>query len=187
MTNDTLKVIHNRRSIRQFKREQIRDADLEEILKAAVYAPSAMNQQAWHFSVVQNPVILDKIRAKMKANMLKYGSPYQVERASAPGFIAFHGAPTVIIISGDVKAEQIQIDCGITAENICLAAESLGLGSCILTSSEILFAEDNSGELKKELAIPEGYKHFCSVALGYKNCEDPQPAPRREGLITYLR
>ncbi len=123
----------------------------------------------------------------MKANMLKHGAPFQVERASAPGFVAFHDAPTVIIISGDEKAMQIQIDCGITAENISLAAESLGLGSCILTSSEILFAEDKSGKLKKELGIPEGYKHFCSVALGYKYCENPQPAPIREDLVTSIQ
>ncbi len=73
------------------------------------------------------------------------------------------------------------------AENISLAAESLGIGSCILTSSEILFAEDKSGKLKKELGIPEGYKHFCSVALGYKNCENPQPAPRHEGRVTRIQ
>lgn len=186
MSNETLNVINSRRSIRKYKSEQIGAAELQQILNAGLYAPSAMNQQAWHFSVVQSGPLLDKIKAVMKENLLNSGVAFFVERASAPGFVAFHGAPTVVIISADEKAPHIQLDCGAAAENMALAAESLNIGSCIFTSSEHLFAKDKDGELKKELGIPEGYRHVCAVALGYKDCENPSPAPRKDDLITYL-
>ncbi len=186
MLNETLKVINSRRSIRKYKGEQITGAELQEILKAALYAPSARNQQAWHFSVVQNKALMGKIQKIMKENMLNSGDDFSVERASAPGFIAFHNAPTVIFISADEKAGKTEIDCGIAAENISLAAESLNIGSCILTSSEHLFARDKDGALKKELGFLDGYRHVCSVVLGYKDCENPPAAPRKDDLITYL-
>ena len=56
--NEILKVIKNRRSIRQFKTEQIRNEDLETILEMAVYAPSAGNRQPWHFTVIQRKGLL---------------------------------------------------------------------------------------------------------------------------------
>jgi nitroreductase len=59
--NEVLKAMKNRRSIRQYKSEQIGDAELQAIMEAAIYAPSAMNQQKWHFTVIQNRKTLDKI------------------------------------------------------------------------------------------------------------------------------
>lgn len=187
MTNETLKTIHRRRSIRKYKPDQINDAELQQILDAALYAPSARNQQAWHFSVIQNEALLSKMRATMKENMLNSGNEFFVGRASAPGFVALYNAPTVIIISADEKAGQTQIDCGIVVENIALAAESLNIGSCILTSSELLFSTDQDGELKRELGIPEGYRHVCGITLGYKDCEQPAAAPRKENLVTLIK
>ena len=52
--NDVLQNILTRRSVTKFKEEQIKDEELELILKAGVYAPSGMNKQTWQFTVVQN-------------------------------------------------------------------------------------------------------------------------------------
>jgi nitroreductase len=186
MQNETLTVIHRRRSIRNYKPEQIGDVELHAIIEAAIYAPTGMNLQGWHFSVVQNPELLARLRRTMKENMLNSGVPAMVERASAPDYSALHNAPTIIFLSADKYSRYAQIDCGLAAENICLAAESLNIGSCVLTSSANLFLADKSSALGHELGFPAGFVHVCSVTLGYKN-EDPAPKDRNADLVTYIK
>jgi hypothetical protein len=56
-----------------------------------------------------------------------------------------------------------------------------------MTSPELLFASEKSNDLKKELGIPDGYVHMCTVTLGYKDCENP-PAPlRKTDVVTYIK
>jgi len=184
--NEALQVIYNRRSIRKYKSEQVPEAELKEILTAAINAPNAGNRQQWHFTVVQNKAVLDKVKSVMKENMLNSGLDFMVKRASEPGFVAFFDAPLLIIISGDEKSKFSGIDCGAAAENIALAAESLNIGSCLMTSSEFLFAGERGNELMKELGIPDGYRHVCAVTLGYKEGENPPAKPRNEEVINYI-
>jgi nitroreductase len=185
--NEVLRVICNRRSVRKYKAKQITDVELNQILDAALNAPSAMNQQKWHFTVVQDQVMLQKMVAIIKENMMNSGSDLLANRANIPGYHTFHNAPTVILISADDKAKFVQIDCGAAAENIALAAESLLIGSCIITSSAYLFASEKGEELKKKLGIPSGYSHVCSVALGYKEGANPVAPPRNEKVINYIK
>jgi nitroreductase len=91
------------------------------------------------------------------------------------------------MITGDEKAPFIQIDCGAAAENIALAAESMNIGSNLMTSPELLFASAKAKEQKKELGIPDGYAHMCTVVLGYKDCENPEAKPRSKDVINYIK
>jgi nitroreductase len=185
--NEVLKAISNRRSIRQYAEKQIGDAELEEIMDAALLAPNAMNMQAWHFTVIQDGDILERMVGITRENLLNSGIEFLAQRASAPGYHTFYHAPTVIMISGNQKAPFIQIDCGAAALNIALAAESLGIGSCLMTSPAFLFASPQEEEFREELGIPEGYNHVCTVALGYEVGEHPAAPPRNKDVINYVR
>jgi len=185
--NEFVRIICNRRSVRQYKAKQISDADLTQILDAALAAPNAMNQQKWHFTVVQDKVTLDRMVAIIKENMINSGNDLLANRASVPGYHTFYNAPTVILITADEKARFVQIDCGAAAQNIALAAESLFLGSCIMTSSAYLFASQKGEEFKKKLGIPAGYSHVCTVALGYREGPNPVAPPRDDRVITYIQ
>ena len=185
--NETLKVINHRRSIRTFKREQISESELQALLEAAIHAPSAMNQQKWHFTVVQDKALLDLMVDIVKENIAKLGNEFFMKRASAPGYHTFHNAPTVIMISGDQKAMAIQIDCGAAAENILIAAESLNLGACIMSSPGLLFMSEKGNGLRSRLGIPDGYNHVCAVAVGYKSGDSPPMPPRNMDVVSYVR
>jgi len=185
--NEVLKAMKNRRSIRQYKSEQIGDAELQAIMEAAIYAPSAMNQQKWHFTVIQNRKTLDKIADIINQNLLKSGIEFFVERAKSPGFNVFHHAPTVVIVTADEKAHFVEFDCGAAAENIIVAAESLNISSCVIGMSGALFESENAGEIKKKLGIPEGYKFIISIALGYKDIENPPIPPKNKKVIKYIK
>lgn len=184
--NETIRVIKSRRSIRKFKTVQIPDSELQEILECAILAPNARNQQKWHFTVIQDKTMLNKITGIMKENMINSGIEFLASRARDSGFDPFGNAPTVILITADKTSRFVEIDCAAAAENIMIAAESLGIGSHVMTSTELIFTSEKGRELKKELKIPEGYEHICTIALGYKD-EEPQMRPRRKDVITYIK
>ncbi len=145
-----------------------------------------MNQQKWHFTVIQSKDLLQKITEVARENM-KSGPEFMAQRAAAPDFSPFFHAPTVIVISGDSKARFVQLDCAVAAENIALAAEALNIGSCLMTSPELIFSSEKGQELMKQMGVPEGYKHVCTVTLGYTDGERPSPKPRNKEVISYLR
>ncbi len=185
--NPTLEVIQSRRSIRKYRQAQITEAELEQLLQAAIYAPSARNQQKWHFSVIQDCTLLDRMVPAIKDGILRSGNEFLMQRVSDPAYHTFYHAPTVILISADENSVSAQIDCGAAAENIALAGESLNIGSCLITSSHWAFASDNDKSFARQLGIPDGYTHILSIAIGYKAEPNP-PAPERNlNVVTYLR
>jgi nitroreductase len=126
------------------------------------------------------------MRASMKDNMRNTGVAAHIARADDPAYIPFYNAPTVILISAEAGSRFAQIDGGIAAENIALAAESLNIGSVIMTSSAMVFTGANAAELEKELGLPDGYAHVCTIALGYK-AESPITPERKSGLVNYVK
>lgn len=185
--NETLKVIHSRRSVRQFRDEQIADEEIRQIVEAAIYAPNARNQQMWHFAVVQNREMLIRMVAITKENIMNSGNEFLIGRASVPDYHTFHHAPTAVLIAGDANSKFVEIDCGAAAQNITLAAKSLNIGSCVIAQSEFLFMSEKGDEIKKAIGVPDGYKHICAVALGYLDGENPDMPLRKKDVITYLK
>ena len=70
--NETIQTLLKRRSIRAYDATQIPDEDLELILQTGTYAPSGANTQPWHFSVVQNAELLEKLNSIIKENVYQF-------------------------------------------------------------------------------------------------------------------
>ncbi|MCJ7605141.1 MAG: nitroreductase family protein [Dehalococcoidales bacterium] len=185
--NETLKVINHRRSIRSYKPEQLKDEDVKTIVEAGVYAPTAMNQQKWHFTVVQNKTMLDKMMDTVRGNIAKSEIPGLAERAGTPDFNVYYNAPTVIIVTISEEARWADFDCGAAAENIALAAESLGIGSVMLGMGAFACEGEKGAALMKELGIPAGYRHVISISLGYQTDPNPPVPPRNMDVINYVK
>ena len=185
--NETMTAIMSRRSIRKFKAEQIGDTELQAIMEAAIHAPSAINQQKWYFTVIQDRGVMAKMADAIKQELLKSGIEFFVERAKSPDFNVFYHAPTVVIITADEKAGFVEIDCGAAAENMALAAASLDIGSCFIGLSRFLFESKKADEYKKELGIPEGYKFVISLALGYRDMDNPPVPPKNREVIDFIK
>jgi nitroreductase len=156
-----LKLLKERRSIRRFKPNPVPKEHIKFLLEAARWAPTAGNIQPWEFIVVKNPKTIDLVK--------KF----------SPGFIG--RSPLVIAVcsnrrrasevGGKLAAEYTSIvDCAMATQNLLLAAQSIGLGSCVIKS----FA---STALKEILDVPQGVEIELLVALGYPD-EKPEPPPR---------
>ncbi|MDR0450164.1 MAG: nitroreductase [Treponema sp.] len=173
MNNPVLEAISKRRSIRSYTDQQISREQFEILLKAAAEAPSARNAQPWHFSVVQNTAIFKEINQDVSKNLNQ-----------DTGDI-FHGAPAAIFLSCDPVARWARLDCGIAAENIALAAYSIGLGTVILGRPDPAFTGPRKDYFDKLLKFPQGYSFAVAIAVGVPaGTKDAHPLePDR---ITYI-
>lgn len=185
--SDVLQAIRQRRSIRTFKPQQISDSELQAIIEAGQFAPSARNEQPCHFSVVQNKVLQENINRVIQKVFLNSGDPIFVERAKADNFSPFYHAPTLIIVSADAKVVAPEVDSSLALGNMFLAAYALGIGSVWIHSLRSLFNSEEGAALNKELQIPQGYVIYGSGAFGYNAGKEPAAAPRKLGAVTFIR
>jgi nitroreductase len=182
MKNEVLNTISKRRSHRKYEKTQLSKEQLNAIMNAAMESPSAMNLQPWHFSVVQDAELIQKVHDAAKKVALKrddYSPRYKDD-----DFQIFYYAPTVIFISAD-DSRYASLDSGIAAQTIALAAESLGLGSVILGLPRDAFLGEDKETLEKALSFPEGYKFKIAVAIG-KAADTKEAHPQKEGKISYI-
>lgn len=183
--NQVLETIKNRRSVRNYKPDQISQEELDLIIEAGIYAPTAGNEQPWYFTVIQNQEILKHINEAVREEMLKSDMEWAKNTAKNPNFQVTYDAPTLIIISGRKDGMAWNVDCSAAIENMLIAAESLNIGSVWLGLIRNLFARED--EVKK-LGLPEGFQPFYGVSFGYKANDKKIEAPKRNrDVVNYIR
>jgi nitroreductase len=185
--NEVIANIKKRRSTRGFSPEQIKDEELKAILEAGTYAPSGQNTQSWFFTVLQNPGVIEKVNSWIIEEARFVNDAKAQEIASTPNALIFRKAPTVVIVSGDTHDGLAVENCCCAAQNIMLAAESLGIGSCWICYAAFLGLRPTWKDYRAKLQIPEGYIPHFAITLGYKTGPDGQAYPRRKGVIKVFR
>ncbi|MDR1853170.1 MAG: nitroreductase family protein [Propionibacteriaceae bacterium] len=169
--NAVLETIANRYSCRGFSSEPVARKDLETIALAGAQAPSSRGNAPWYLAVVTNREIIDDLRDTAWDLMLRRDKHGQ-EVIEKRGGDLFYNAQAVIVVATketrDLTSEDL--DAGLLCENICLAAHSLGLATCLCGFSVNAFADfratDNE-RLSKLLGFPFGYKMTVSILLGH--------------------
>ena len=177
--NETMQSILARRSYQLFDSRPIDAEALRTIVTAGLYAPSGMNRQPWHITVLQSRKALERFGAARRALPLPPGIP--AELAAAMGD-PMRNAPVMILVSAREGGTSLEDSC-LAMENMFIAAASLGImsGWDHATVKE-LFRHDPA--LKAEL-IPEGYALYAAAFFGY-----PGPSVKdrgqRKGTVDYL-
>ena len=169
--NETLRVLKERRSVRRYKAEQITEAELNAVLEAGTWAPSAKGLQTSVLVVVQDP------------ETIAYMSRLNAEIQGNPGTDPFYGAPTVVVVLGDGEKLNWLQDGSLVMGNLMNAAAALGLGSCWINRAMELFDRPEGKELLKKWGLPETYRGVGNCILGYVDGELPAPTPRKDGGI----
>jgi nitroreductase len=163
--NEVLRVIAERRSIRRFKTDPIREDELQAVLEAGLQAPSGHNDQPWFFSAVQDGALLREINEAGKEAMRMIPIPWIAELGNNEKFDMFYAAPAVVFVAARKDAVSPTADVCAAIQNMLLAAESLGLGSCWIGFAKFYFT---SSDRRTRLGIPEDYEMHYGVALGYR-------------------
>ena len=181
MPNAVLETIAARRSHRAYAETPVTEEQLQAILDACLQAPSAINRQPWHVSVVRDRKLLDEINSEVVKDMKAQAAGKKVPE----DYHVFFHAPLVIFLSADPEWRYSQLDCGIAVENMNLAAESLGLGCVILGRPRAAF----EGERREEFERARDFwpKETFMIALAVGVATDDKPAhPIAKGHISYI-
>lgn len=183
--NETLKVIAQRYSCRDFKDEMPSDENLQAIAQAAIQAPSGMNRQAWRVIIVKDKELMHDLETEGMNYLKNMEDKTMYNRIMDRGGKLFYNAPCMIVVPIDPKQYgPALIDCGILCENIVLAATSLGMASVMCGFTGLAFASGlRSEEFSKRLQFPEEYAFGCSVLLGYANTTRPPHIPDSSKII----
>jgi nitroreductase len=171
---DTLNAIAKRYSCRSFTDKVISDEDLLSIAKAAVQAPSGMNRQGWHISIVKNKELIDEIESEGLLMMKEFHDKSAYQRIMDRGGKLFYNATAIAFIAiaippTDVYPDNIyeKVDMGILAQNISLAATSLGIANCHCGLISFCFMSSKAADFRTKLKLPHGYGCNYGVLLGY--------------------
>jgi nitroreductase len=183
MMNETLKVIANRYSCRDYMEEMPSNEILQAIAEAAIQAPSGMNRQAWKVIVVKNKELMQDLEAEGLSYLASLEDKSTYQRIMERGGLLFYGAPCMIVIA--IASEQPpQIDCGILCQNIALAATSMGIANVICGLTGTAFASGlRTEEFSSRLGFPKGYMFGCSVLLGYAKTTKAPHEPDKDKII----
>jgi nitroreductase len=151
-----MEAILSRRSIRRYTPDPVPEEVIQELLAAAMSAPSASNEQPWQFVVIDDRHLLDEIpKFHPYAGMLKQ-------------------APLAIAVCGDLKLETMSgywiQDCSAATENLLLAAHAKGLGAVWLGVHP---REERVNAVRELLGLPEQVRPLCLISIGYPAEQKP--------------
>lgn len=168
--NEVLKCLKERRSVRKYRPEQIKDSELEQILEAGTYAPTGMGMQSPIMVAVQDPETIAKL-SKMNAAVMGVTSD------------PFYGAPTVIVVLADRSRGTYVEDGSLVMGNLMNAAYSIGVDSCWIHRAKEEFESEEGKALLEKWGIKGDYVGIGHCVLGYAK-DAPAPAkPRKENYI----
>ena len=187
---DALRVIYHRRAVRAYAPEQPAEAEIRELLGAAVQAPTAMHLEPWGFVVVQDRALLKRLSDRAKAMLLK--SDFAVGWGSAaahrhdhpkmlsdPAFNIFYDAGTLVVVCRRAAGAFADADCWLAAGNLMLAATAKGLGTCCIGFAVGVL---NEPDVKRELGIPAEGAAVAPIIVGTARA-DPAPVGRKAPVI----
>ena len=161
-TNPVLDNIMARHSVRKYLDKPVEHDKLETVALAGINAPSAMNRQNWAVRIIENPQIMADVKGQTR------------------------NAPNLICVCAPADG-RFDLDAGLMGQNMMLAAQSLGLGTCIQTGPvRFLTNNEKAKAFRDSLDIPAGYKLLYIIAIGYAD-EQPEAKPRDTSKIKYIK
>ena len=172
---ETVQDIINRRSVKVYKKDQITDEELMQVLEAGMNAPSGGNKQTAVFIVVQDREWIDKLCA------------LNAKIAGAPeGFDVFYGAPTLIVVAA-VPSDNSVKDGSLAIGNMLNAAYAIGLGGRWINRAEGMLEDDLGKELLKTAGYEGEYVGVGNVILGYPAEGFPEPIEHKKDYYKIIR
>lgn len=176
MDNEVIRNIRARRSIREFTDKPIPRELLETLAECGTYAPSGHNMQTWRFTVIQNAETIRAIKNTVEQAVSGKKNVY---------FYGFNNPAALILISNDRRNQDGAQDSSCAAQNIMLAAHSLGLGSVWLNPLMTICDEPEIREMLQGFDIPDTHIVWTMLAVGYP-AQDGKLLAKRHDVVRWV-
>ena len=181
--NQTIESIISRRSVKKYTDQQVPLELIEQIVKAGTYAPSGMNMQSAKIIAVTNKEMRDRL-SHINLEIVKGRNLTTSSGHSDP----FYGAPVVLVVLARKDVGTNIYDGSLVMENLMIAANSLGLGSCWIHRAKETFETEEGKQILSELGIPDEYVGIGNCILGYAAPDALKPqAPRKDDFVVWVK
>lgn len=180
--------IQRRRAVRSYQPEFVNRDTIFELLKVAVRAPTAMHEEPWAFAVIQDRRLLKRYSDLAKATWsAEHESAGRNTHAAAalfeqPDFNIFYDASTLIVIGARAAGPFAAADCWLAAENLMLAACTMGLGTCCIGFAVPVL---NRPDVKAELGIPADFSAIAPIIVGHPRGETPKTSRKPPEILCW--
>lgn len=173
--NEVIQNMADRRSVRKYTDRQLPEDVLKQIIEAGYMSPNAGNKQLLRMVVCENKEINDRLGRLRKLVTKKFWWPEEngpfkfsdEELDSADVESSFYGAPCVVYLFSRRDFEFADGDAYIMANDLCLAARSFDVGSCVISVPTDYFLVDSAKKILEAWGIPEDYSIRAHAILGY--------------------
>lgn len=173
--NNVIDCIISRRSVKKYQDKPVERELLEQIVKAGTYAPTGRNSQSPIIIAVTNKEIRDKL-SRMNLDIIMGKNLTTSSGHSDP----FYGAPAVLIVLAKKEIATRVYDGSLVMENMMIAANSLGLGSCWIHRAKEMFETDEGKQILCDLGITEEYEGIGNCIVGYATDDALKPQVDRK-------
>ena len=178
--NPVLSTIMARRSVRKYLDKPVEHEKLDIIVRAGINAPSGSNRQPWIVRVVEDQQLIDRV-----TQVFKQENAEQVQRDKNFKNM-FRNAPNLICVCTPANGGG-ELDAGLLGENMMLAAQAMGLGTCCLGGPvRFLLSNENARFFLDSLDIPSDYKLLYIIGVGYPD-EQPDAKPRDASKVKFIK
>ncbi len=177
--------IKGRRSVRAYTDEPVAKEQIEAILEAGVWAPTAMHREPCKFVVIQDKALIKYVSDETK-QIVKQNMPFLAERFSTPQDIICYEAPVLVLIcvQKDPQWANVDfIDSVLAAENMFLKAYELGLGSCYMGFVSQLSSKP---EVLRKMGVPENYALTVPFILGHPKTKQTADKRNKPVIIKWI-
>lgn len=181
--NQTIKDIISRRSVKKYTDQPVPMELIEQVVEAGTYAPSGMNKQSAKIIAVTNKEMRDRL-SRINLEIVIGRNLTTSSGHNDP----FYGAPVVLVVLAQKEVGTNVYDGSLVMENLMIAAQSLGLGSCWIHRAKETFETEEGKQILAELGIPDEYVGIGNCILGYAAPDALKPqAPRKEDFVVWVK
>ena len=182
--NEILQAIAARNSCRDFADTPLTEEQIKAIADAALAAPSAMNRQPWRIVMVTEKAIVDELNEEGMSILAAAEDKAGYNRMMDRGGKMFYNAPCMMIVLND-GSPYAAMDSGILCQNVTLAAQSLGLSTCIVGMAGVPLSGPRGDEFKNRLKFPDGFTFGIGILIGVPNT-GKEPHELDQSKITFI-
>lgn len=173
--NQTIKDIISRRSVKKYEAKDVPQELIEQVVMAGTYAPTGMNRQSPIILAVTNKEMRDKL-SRINLEIIMGRNLTTSSGHNDP----FYGAPVVLVVLAKKESGTRVYDGSLVMENMMIAANSLGLGSCWIHRAKETFETEEGKQILRDLGITDEYEGIGNCILGYAAPDALKPQVERK-------
>ena len=192
---DVFSCIATRHSTRKFKEEPVPQELLDKVIEAGRQAPSGKHKNQDHFLVIRKQETMQELAALVRQEFAKmevtpenddnFGGA--IRAAKKGGYVFMYNAPVLIVVANKRDYGNKYADVSCAMQNMMLAANALGLGSCWINRAKEEFETPEGKALLKEWGLPEHLVGVGHCIVGYGDGPEPAAAPRKPDFIKFVK